>query len=220
MKRTLMVMAVVMSCALPAQAQLNGENLLGDMGVKSGTQPEPGLCLEHLLPLLHRYDQGPEGQSHRARSDAAGKSDHPCGDAAVLYVTPKKGARRELRDDGGAAVRQRRARSAGPWLGRGGEHGPSDLYVMPAQLGWHFKRADVIAGVGFFARPAVQPRRERQPRQGHVELRGVGGRHGLSRSTARSFSLSTTAFWETHGKKDGEVHVETSRSATSRSASC
>jgi hypothetical protein len=37
--------AVLLMAALvasPAQAQLNGENLLGDMGMKSGTQPEPG----------------------------------------------------------------------------------------------------------------------------------------------------------------------------------
>jgi hypothetical protein len=36
-----MVLAMAMF-ASPAHAQLNGENLLGDMGVKSGSQPAPG----------------------------------------------------------------------------------------------------------------------------------------------------------------------------------
>ena len=29
--------------------------------------------------------------------------------------------------------------------------GASDAYIMPAQLGWHFKRFDATAGVAFFA---------------------------------------------------------------------
>ena len=43
--------AVTMSAA-PAFAQFNGENLLGDVGIKSGTQPEPGLYLGNVY---YRY---------------------------------------------------------------------------------------------------------------------------------------------------------------------
>src|SRR5690349_192962 len=38
--------------AAPARAQLNGENLLGDMGVQSGTQPAPGLYASFIY---YRY---------------------------------------------------------------------------------------------------------------------------------------------------------------------
>src|ERR1700752_296722 len=61
-------------CATAAHAQLNGENLRGDMGVKSGTQPESGL---YVSTIYYRY---------RADSlkDAAGRSVNadPTGDAS------------------------------------------------------------------------------------------------------------------------------------------
>src|SRR5262245_48666930 len=56
--------AIATLAAVPAHAQLNGENLLGDMGVKSGTQPEPGL---YISTLYYRYFtdtiKGPGGAS-------------------------------------------------------------------------------------------------------------------------------------------------------------
>ena len=56
MKRRLLGSVLVMSIVLgaaPARAQLNGENLLGDTGVRSGTQPAPG-CYAGFL--YYRYD--------------------------------------------------------------------------------------------------------------------------------------------------------------------
>ena len=44
--------------ATSAHAQLNGENLLGDMGVKSGTQPEPGLYVSTITMATARIPQG------------------------------------------------------------------------------------------------------------------------------------------------------------------
>ena len=37
------VLLLSLLAAAPVHAQLNGENLLGDSGVKSGSQPAPGL---------------------------------------------------------------------------------------------------------------------------------------------------------------------------------
>ena len=48
-----MTMMAALLCAAPAKAQLNGENLLGDMGVQSGTQPLPGLYASFIY---YRYD--------------------------------------------------------------------------------------------------------------------------------------------------------------------
>ena len=39
---TAVATALIALSAAPAEAQLNGENLLGDTGVKNGTQPAPG----------------------------------------------------------------------------------------------------------------------------------------------------------------------------------
>src|SRR5262245_33822645 len=45
--------ALALATALPAHAQLNGENMLGDAGVQSGTQPEPGAYLSAQYSLYY-----------------------------------------------------------------------------------------------------------------------------------------------------------------------
>ena len=45
-------MAAALLTTAPAWAQLNGENLLGDMGVRSGSQPEPGV---YVATIYYRY---------------------------------------------------------------------------------------------------------------------------------------------------------------------
>src|SRR5688572_1031718 len=53
MKRILLALVLVALSSVPAYAQLNGENLLGDFGVLSGTQPAPGVYASFLY---YRYD--------------------------------------------------------------------------------------------------------------------------------------------------------------------
>jgi hypothetical protein len=48
----LAVLAAVTFVAAPAHAQLNGENLLGDTGVKNGSQAAPGT---YVGLLYYRY---------------------------------------------------------------------------------------------------------------------------------------------------------------------
>ena len=48
-----LLIAVFTLVSVPAFAQLNGENLLGDNGVKSGTQADPGVYLGFLY---YHYD--------------------------------------------------------------------------------------------------------------------------------------------------------------------
>ena len=76
---------------------------------------------------------------------------------------------------------------------------------MPAQLGWHGKRFDAIAGVGFFVptgRYAAGASDNLGKGMWSYEVSGGGT---LYLDQARSISVSTTAFWETHGKKEGSV---------------
>jgi hypothetical protein len=56
------VVALTLLAAAPARAQFNGENLLGDMGVKSGSKPEPGFYGSGVY-YKHRTDtfKGPDG---------------------------------------------------------------------------------------------------------------------------------------------------------------
>jgi hypothetical protein len=81
--------------------------------------------------------------------------------------------------------------------------GLADLYVQPINLGWTTSRADFIAGVGVFA-----PTGEFEA--GGDSNRGLGmWSYELFAGTtlyfdeARTWSFAATAFYETHGKKDG-----------------
>ena len=197
--------------ATPAAAQLNGENLLGDMGVKSGTQPEPGV---YVSTIYYRYvtDSIKESRTARAcrsirRTREGRRFMRPC--RAMLYVSPKKvlGAHFGMM----AVLPLANGALEAPGFGFTEEAstGLSDIYVMPAQLGWHSKRADVIVGVGFFA-PTGRYSAGASDNLGKgmwsYEV-SAGGTVYLD--PQRSISLSTTAFWETHGKKDAEVQVGT-----------
>ena len=166
------------------------------------------LYVEHLLSLLHRHHQGSERQAAGARPDRDGEPDDPRRHAAVFYVRQEEGARRALRDDGGAADRQGRTRGAGPRTVRRSEHRAERPLCHAGAAWWHFARADVTAGVGFFA-----PTGRYRPAPATTSARACGATRcravAPSISTRRrSISLSTTAYWETHGKKEGEVHVE------------
>ena len=153
MKRTLMVMAVVMSFALPAQAQLNGENLLGDMGVKSGTQPEPGLYTGHLY---YRYFTD-QSKGRTASRSCSIRPEGPPDDSTPTCQWPVHHAGEILGANFGMMAVMPFASGAleapGLGLSEKASTGPSDAYVMPAQLGWHSKRVDFIAGVACLHQP-------------------------------------------------------------------
>lgn len=208
-RRATIGLLAALFCAAPAWAQLNGENLTGDMGVKSGTQPEPGFYVSSIY-YRYRTDSLKDPQGKPMGLDPSGNANQTIQAAMPLfyYVTPKKlfGA-----NIGMMAVLPFGSGSLeAPGLGLSEEasRGLSDLYVMPLQLGWHFARADAIAGVGLFA-PTGRYTAGASDNLGKgmwsYEVSG-GGTFYLDRQ--RSFSVSTTAFWETHGKKEGEVHVE------------
>src|ERR1700750_1786752 len=84
-------LAAVLLVAVPARAQLNGENLLGDMGVQSGSQPAPGFYASFIY---YRYNasslKGPNGND--LALDPTGKGSQTINAAVPLfyYVTPKK----------------------------------------------------------------------------------------------------------------------------------
>src|SRR5262249_1377335 len=85
--------------------------------------------------------------------------------------------------------------------------GLSDLYVMPAQLGWHARRADAVAGVALFAPTGRHSAGASDNLGKGMWSYEVSGGGTFYADKGRTISLSTTAFWETHSKKDGEVRV-------------
>src|SRR5262245_16905708 len=203
------VLALATLVASPALAQLNGENLLGDMGVKSGTQPEPGF---YVANLYYRYDtdtiKGPNGRTIVFDPTGSGSQTIHAEVPLMIYVSTKKflGANYGMM----AVMPFANGSLEAPGLGltEKASTGASDLYVMPLQLGWHGKRFDATTGFAFFA-PTGRHTAGASDNLG----RGMWSYEASAGGTfyldnARSISLSTTAFWETHTKKDGEVRVQ------------
>jgi hypothetical protein len=210
-RRTLQAAVAVVATliASPAHAQLNGENLLGDMGVKSGTQPEPGV---YVANVYYRYFadsiKGPDGQALVLDPTSSGSQTIQAAVPLAIYVSPKKilGAHYGMM----AVMPFANGSLEAPGLGLSekASAGPSDLYVMPVQLGWHTKRADAVAGVAFFAPTGRHT-------AGASDNLGKGmWSYELSGGTTvyfdkqRSWSFATTGFWETHSTKEGEVRVQ------------
>ncbi|HEX8029643.1 MAG TPA: sulfatase-like hydrolase/transferase [Vicinamibacterales bacterium] len=201
--------AVLLLAALittPAYAQLNGENLLGDMGVKSGTQPEPGF---YVGSLYYRYFtdsiKGPDGQSVVFDPSGSGQQTINAGVPLAIYVTKKKLFGANIGMMAVMPFANGALEAPGLGLSEVASTGASNLYVMPMQLGWHFKRAEAIAGVAFFA-PTGRHSAGASDNLG----KGMWSTEISSGATvyldrARSISVATTAFWETHTGKEGSV---------------
>jgi hypothetical protein len=197
---------LAMAMATPAHAQMNGENLLGDFGIKSGTQPDPGW---YAGSIYYRYftdkEMGPDGQPIVIDPTKSGSQTINAGVPMFLWVTSKKVLGANFGMMAVMPFASGSLEAPGLGLSESASAGPSDMYVMPAQLGWHAARFDAIAGFGMFV-PTGRYSAGASDNLGKgmwsYEVSG-GGTFYLDR--ARSVSLATTAFWETHSKKEGSV---------------
>jgi hypothetical protein len=125
-----------------ASAQLNGQNIKGDVGLKSGSQAPPG---GYIAIPLYWYN----ADSIRNRNGdeiASGSLWTFVGGVAVNVVTTKKIAGANY----GVLVVLPFAnnRIEGTRIDANPGGGLTDMYVQPLNLGWHKKRADVVAGYG------------------------------------------------------------------------
>jgi hypothetical protein len=146
-----MVIAVVLGCVsmvAPAEAQLNTQHIKGTVGLKSGSQPPPGVYF--IAPLLYVYkaDQVKDRNGDRLGLGHADLTSRIYG-GGVNVVTKRKlfggfygfqvvfpvGANNRIQ---GTEI------DANP----GG--GLSDSVIAPISIGWHFKRADATAGYAIF----------------------------------------------------------------------
>jgi hypothetical protein len=201
-------LAMAVLVAAPAYAQLNGENLLGDMGVKSASQPHPGVYVGNIY---YRYVtdtiKGADGKTIVLDPTGAGKQTIQAATPMVIYVTSKKvlGANYGMM----AVMPFARGSLEAPGLGLSEETnvGASDAYIMPVQLGWHTNRADAVAGLAFFA-PTGRYTAGASDNVGKgMWSYEVSAGTTLYLDDQRSLSIAGTAYWETHSRKDGDLQV-------------
>jgi hypothetical protein len=204
-----LALAAALCSAAPAYAQLNGENLLGDMGVKSGTQPHPGLYVSAIY-YRYRADSLRDGEGRAVNADPTGEASQAinAGVPLIYWVTPKKVLGGNFAMMAVLPFANGGLEAPGLGLSETASTGMSDLYVMPAQLGWHGTKADAIVGFAFFA-PTGRYSAGASDNLGKgmwsYEI-SAGGT--MFFDTAKSLSLATTAYWETHTKKQGQVVID------------
>jgi len=201
--------ALALLTAAPAAAQLNGSHLLGDFGVMSGTQPNPGL---YTGLLYYRY-------STDTLKDRNGDTARPLpGDPTSIaldayapllwYVSPAK----ILGANVGAFATFPFVNASidVPAFGFGTTTSTkyTDMMVRPVDLGWHPKRADIAAGFQFYA-----PTGTYEFGGSDNNGKGMWTYEPFVGTTVyldekKSLSLATTAYWEMHGKKkDTDIKV-------------
>jgi hypothetical protein len=204
------VLAVLTLAAAPAHAQLNGENLLGDTGVRNGSQPAPGVYAG-LFYYRYSTDTIKDKDGNRLTLDPSqpGSEKLHAIMPVFIYVSHAKvlGANYGMM----AAMPFANGALEAPAFGFDADlsTGASDLYVVPFQLGWHTPRADVSTAFGFFAPTG------RYTAGGGDNLGKGMWSYELSAGTTayfdekKTWSFATSGFWELHSKKEdtGDVRV-------------
>jgi hypothetical protein len=142
----LLIGTILLLASTAAVAQLGGENVRGDYGMKSGSQGPPGFYLGNIFYFYSTDTIKTLSGNELPKSP---KIDI-FGDIILgSYVTKKKilGANYGFT----VALPILNTELALPSLNvRDQTWGLADMYIKPLELGWHFTRADVIAGYAFF----------------------------------------------------------------------
>jgi len=187
-----------------AFSQLSGHNSKGDYGLFSGTQSPPGWYM--VAPMYYRYsaDEFRDRNGDRLlATDRGGSIEANAWVAGVIWVSDYKlfGGNYSFTIFPGVTNNALEFPPTG--VDTRTSTGLTDLYVQPVNLGWTTPRADFIAGLGLFA-----PTGEYEA--GGDSNRGLGmWSYELFAGTtlyfdeARTWHFAATAFYETHGKKDG-----------------
>ena len=196
---SLIAIVMLLAClCLPrvASAQLNGQNIKGDAGLKSGSQAPPGAYV--AVPLW--FYTADEVKNRNGETVLSGKLDAAVFGAALNVVTPKKlfGA-----NYGFLVVlpwANNRVQGAEDFDSNPGV-GLTDMYVQPINLGWHTPRADVILAYGLY----LPTGRYENGADNNTGL-GMWAQEFLAGTTlylnpARSLHAATTATFNVQSKK-------------------
>ena len=212
MKRRMLFAAacgLALLSAVPAQAQLNGSHTLGDFGVQSATQPGPGF---YAALFYLRYDtdtlKNADGETIRPAPGSPGSVAVTAAAPLFWYVSKAK----ILGANYGAMLVLPFANASleAPafTLNDTVDTSFSDMLIRPLDLGWHTTRADIAAGLQVYIPTG------RYERGGSDNIgKGMWSYEPFLGAAVyfdekKTFGLSTTAYWEIHGKKeDTDVKV-------------
>ena len=203
------LLALITLVSSPAYAQLNGENLLSDNGVKSGSQSAPGLFLSALY-YFYNTDTIKNADGNRITIDPTQAGSQKLHVIAPLFLS-MPAAPGSLGANYGMMAVMPFANGAfeAPGFGFDEEVSPgaADIYLVPFQLGWHKPRADVVTAFALFAPTG------RYTAGADDNLGKRMWSYELSAGTTvyfdekKTLTFATTGYWEAHTKKKDTGNV-------------
>jgi len=179
---------------LPLSGQYLGLNLRGDVGLKAGSQPGPGVYL--IAPLWYRNDY--EGLRNASGDEVARGLNLDLNfltTPAIAVTTKAKLAGATYGFQIVPLVAKGRLELAEPGRSAGGSYGFADLYIQPINLGWRTKRADFLAAYGFYAPTGAGDRSL------DMWAHEIVGGTTVYLDAAKMWHASTAGFYEIHQNK-------------------
>jgi hypothetical protein len=138
------VMAVLV-CPATSFAQLNGQNIKGDIGVKSGSQAPPGWYV--AVPLY--FYTADQIKDRDGKQLATGSLDSSVFGIALSVVTKKKILGGTYGFVAALPWANNRVQGAEDFDADPGT-GITDSFIQPINLGWHTPKADAIVAYGLY----------------------------------------------------------------------
>ena len=147
--RILVVAAVATVLCSTASAQYEGLNVLGDVGLKAGSQPLPGYYA--TVPLYYRNNYTGIRDEHGNELLHNQNLDVDFLVTGFAVVTPFKVAGATWGFQVAPGFLDEVLDVAAPTLHATTGFGFTDLFVQPVNLGWRTQHGDFLAAYGFFA---------------------------------------------------------------------
>jgi len=144
---TAALLAAVVMCLAPRDsvAQLNGQNIKGDMGLKSGSQAPPGAYVSIPIWLYSAN----EIRNRNGETLLRGSLESTVFGAALTVVTPARLFGANYGFMVALPWAHNRLQGIYDFESKSGV-ALTDMYVQPISLGWHAPRADVVLGYGLY----------------------------------------------------------------------
>ena len=181
---------------VPLSAQYLGLNLRGDVGLKSGSQPEPGIYL--IAPLWYRNDyQGLRNANGDDIARGLNLDINILTIPAVAMTTKAKVLGATYGFQIVPMVMNNRMELAETGRGGGDSYGFGDMYIQPINLGWRTKRADFVTGYGLFL-PTGAGDRSLDMWAHEIEIGTT-----VYMDAAKTWHASASGFYEIHQNKRG-----------------
>nr|WP_257025766.1 transporter [Edaphobacter lichenicola] len=185
-------------------AQQKGQYVPGQFGLNAGVVPSPGLTYANLALNYSASSLNDANGNHRP--NVVGTYGFWADENIFYFVLKKKilGASFAPYISVNVANGSLVADISGTNLGAsGGGSGFGDLWVQPVNLGWHLKRADIVAGYAF-----VAPTGRFVAGASNNVGSGYWGNDLTFGTTVyvtknKGTSLNLSTDWETHGQKTG-----------------